>query len=147
MRINQAGLHLIKSFESCRLTAYPDPATGGDPWTIGFGHTGPDVKKGKTITLPEAEALLVRDVEKVEEGVLKLVRVPLTENQFAALVSFAFNVGLGNLAKSTLLRLVNERRFDLAAGQFASWVFANKRKMNGLVKRRAAEQQLFSQPE
>jgi lysozyme len=147
MKINEATLHHLKRSEGLRLRAYPDPATGGEPWTIGYGHTSmagpPQVKRGMVISREEAEAILRRDVEKFAQGVEALIKVPVNENQFGALVSFAFNVGLGNLRKSTLLRMLNAGNYAGAAGQFPKWTKAAGKAMPGLVTRRRGEQALF----
>ena len=140
--INKLGLELIKSYEGLRLNAYPDPATGGDPWTVGYGSTGPHVRKGLTITLAQAEELLRSDLRRFEDGVTACAPVT-TANQFAALVSFAFNCGLGNLKSSTLLRLHNEGKYALAAEQFGRWNKAAGKVMNGLTRRRASEAALY----
>jgi GH24 family phage-related lysozyme (muramidase) len=153
-QVNAAGLSLIENFEGLRLTAYPDPGTGGAPWTVGFGHTGSceaigidhAVEQGMTITQEQADKLLAADLEVFENGVNELVARNLTPNQFSALVSFAYNVGLGNLADSTLLRLVNAGNFKEAAAQFSHWVYADGVVLPGLVRRRAAEAALFLQP-
>lgn len=146
MRIGQAGLDLIKSFEGLALKAYLCPA--GVP-TIGYGHTRTvahaDVAAGRRITQAEAEALLRADLEFFEAGVTKKVRTSLRQNQFDALVSFAYNVGLGAFGNSTLLAHVNARRFDEAAAQFAKWTRAGGRVLPGLVRRRKAESELFKQ--
>lgn len=139
-QINQAGLGLIERFEGCELDAYPDPGTGGEPWTIGYGHTG-NVHPGESITQPEAVALLGQDVIQAEHEVASLVEVVLTPNQFAALVSFQFNTGA--LAGSTLLAMVNQRNFQEAADQFGLWIHAGGQVLAGLVTRRAAERALF----
>lgn len=143
---NAATLNLIKSFEGCKLTAYPDPGTGGDPWTVGYGHTGPDVHKGLVITQAQADALLAGDLKKFETGVAKLVKVDLTENQRGALVSFAYNCGLGNLGSSTLLKKVNARDFIGAKAEFGKWNKAGGKVLAGLTRRRAAEATLFAAP-
>jgi len=144
-QINKAGLDLIKSFEGLRLTAYPDPATGGDPWTIGWGSTGDHVKRGLTITTAQAEELLRSDLRRFEDGVDELAPVA-TDNQFAALVSFAFNCGLANLKSSTLLKLHNRGMFDLAALQFGRWNKAAGKVMRGLTRRRDTEAKLYGAP-
>lgn len=141
-QISDAGIELIKQFEGLELKAYPDPGSGGDPWTIGYGHTGPDVKPGRVITEAEAEELLRADLARFEKAVAKLCPVT-TDNQFAALVSFTFNVGEEALRTSTLRRLHNEGDYDGAAAQFARWNRAAGRVLNGLVKRRAAEAALY----
>lgn len=142
-QINAAGLALIKRFEGCELTAYPDPGTGGDPWTIGYGHTGSDVHPGLTISQARADELLQNDLQKFEQGVNNMISRALTPNQFAALVSFAYNVGLGALQSSTLLRLLNAGDVNGAANQFGEWVNGANGPLPGLVTRRAAEKQLF----
>ena len=141
--INDAGVRLVQEFEGCKLEAYPDPGTGGEPWTIGFGSTGPDIGPGTVWTQEEADARFVDDLTKFGDGVDRLVRVPLTDNQFAALVSFAYNVGLGALAGSTLLRKLNAGDYQGAADQLPRWNKAAGRVLPGLVRRRAAERELF----
>lgn len=144
MRINENGIKLIKKFEGINLNAYPDPATGGAPWTIGYGHTGPEVEKGMIIDENKALELLYEDLDKFEIGVTHLVQVPLTSNQFSALVSFSYNLGLNNLENSTLLKKLNCKDYEGAAQEFKKWVNANGKKLSGLIKRRAAEEELFS---
>ena len=145
--INAAGLALLKEFEGCKLTAYPDPATGGDPWTIGYGSTGPHVKRGVTITQAEAERLLLADLDRFEQAVTRYVTVPLTQNQFDALVSFTYNCGQGSLQTSTLLRKLNAGDYAGAQGQFARWNRAGGKEMAGLTRRRSAEAELFGTPD
>ena len=91
MRTSPAGIELIKDFEGLRLEAYPDPGTGGDPWTIGYGHTGPEVKPGLIISIEQAGALLKEDLVKFEEAVERLITVGLNQHEFDALVSFTYN--------------------------------------------------------
>ena len=134
---------LIKKFEGCRLKAYPDPATGGDPWTIGVGHTGPEVHPGMTISEGIADAYLVKDVQDAVEAVNNLVRVNMTQGQFDALVSFVFNCGAGNFAKSTLLKKMNAGDVVGASLEILKWSRAAGKEMPGLLRRRAAEQSLF----
>ena len=141
-----AGLALLKSFEGCKLTAYPDPGTGGEPWTIGWGHTG-GVKRGDTCTQAQADAWLLQDLDRFEQAVERLVSVPLTQNQFDALTSFCYNVGAGALQQSTLLRKLNAGDYEGAQGQFARWNRAGGKEMPGLTRRRAAEAELFGQPD
>jgi len=140
MNISQNTIDLIKHFEGCRLSAYKCPA---GIWTIGYGHTGADVKKGMTITQEQAENLLKQDLVVHTNNVSKLVKVPLTQNQFDALVSFEYNVGYGNFANSTLLKLLNQNKHDEAAKQFLRWKYAKGIVLAGLVKRRNAEMKLF----
>lgn len=148
MRTNNAALALIKEFEGLRLNAYPDPAHGWSVPTIGYGHTSaagaPIVRRGMTITATEAEDILRRDLGQFEAAVRSLVKVPLTENQFGALVSFTFNLGAGNLKSSTLLRKLNAGDYVGASDEFGRWVKAGGKTLSGLVRRREAERQLFS---
>jgi len=141
--VNQAGVDLIRRFEGCRLDAYPDPGTGGAPITIGYGATGPGIAPGVVWTQEEAEARLVEDLARFADGVERLVEVDLSDNQFAAIVSFAFNVGLGALRDSTLLRKLNAGDYEGAADQLPRWARAGGRIMPGLTRRRAAERDLF----
>lgn len=146
-RINAAGLALIKQWEGLRLTAYLCPAS---KWTIGYGSTGSHVKPNLTITKQEADQLLIADLDRFERAVDTLVRVKLTDNQFAALVSFAFNIGegKGGFATSTLLRKLNRGDYASVPGELAKWVHATvkgkKVRVEGLVNRRAAEAGLWA---
>lgn len=139
-QINQAGFELIKSFESCVLHVYRDAV--GLP-TIGWGHLIKAGEKFTTITQEEADELFRRDLAIFEAAVEGQVRVPLTDNQFSALVSLAFNIGTGNFKDSTLLRLLNHGEYRLAADQFGRWNKAKGRVLRGLTRRRAAERALF----
>lgn len=141
-RVSDALIGVLKGFEGVRLTAYPDPATNGDPWTIGVGHTGPDVRKGLTITATRADELLRADLAKFETGVEALAP-KTTQGQFDALVSLAFNIGLGNLGSSTLIKLHNAGDYAGAAEQFGRWNKAAGKVMAGLTRRRAAEAQIY----
>lgn len=141
MQHSTEGLALTKRFEGLRLTAYRD---GAGVWTIGFGHTGADVYEGRTISDPEAEALLLGDMKTAIATVNSLVTVPLTQGQFDALVDFTFNLGSGTFKRSRLLAMVNRRDFGGAAGQFGLWVFAGGKIEPGLVTRRKAEMQMFT---
>lgn len=147
MKMTKAGIDLIVRYEGVVTSAYPDPGTGGEPWTIGVGHTSavgpPDVKKGMKITKADALDILKKDLATFEAGVRKAVKVPLTDSQFAALVSFAFNVGLGNFRKSSVLRAVNLGQHDKVPGRMGLWVKAAGRVLPGLVKRRRAEGKLY----
>ena len=133
---------LIKSFEGLELVAYLCPA---DIWTIGYGHTG-NVKEGDSITKAEAEALLDKDLQTFRNGVKRLVKVPLNENQFGALVSFAYNIGLGSLQSSTLLKMLNAGDYTGAADQFLRWNKSGGKVLTGLVRRREAERAVFLTP-
>jgi lysozyme len=139
MITSDKGVALIQDSEGLRLTAYKDAV--GIP-TIGWGHTG-DVKMGTTITRAEAERILREDLHDFERAVTRLVKVPLTQNQFDALVCFSFNVGAKALENSTLLRLLNAGNKVGAASQFANWNKAGGKVLPGLVTRRAAEAKLF----
>ena len=147
MKTSAEGRKAIAGHEGVRLKAYPDPATGGEPWTIGVGHTSaagpPKVVKGMTITAQECDEILSRDLAVFEAAVLKAVTVPLNQNQFDALVSLCFNIGAGNFGKSTLLKRLNAGEYRSAAEQFSVWNKAAGKVMPGLVKRRADEKALF----
>lgn len=143
LRVSDEGIALIKHFEGLYLKAYLCPA---NVWTIGYGHTGlkhndGTVRKGRVITEAEADNLLRVDLGKVGLEVKRLVRFPLEQHQFDALVSFEFN--LGKLGSSTLLRKLNEGDDSGAAAQFPRWVYAGDQRLKGLVRRRAAERALF----
>ncbi len=142
MKTSPMGIALIKSAEGLRLKAYPDPGTGGLPWTIGYGSTS-GVTRNMVITEAQAEQMLAEDLMRFERIVERLVQVPLPQGQFDALVSFTYNVGEGNFAKSTLLRKLNSGDAAGAAEQFSRWVNAAGKVLPGLVKRRAAERAMF----
>lgn len=148
-QINAPAVALVKHFESLFLEAYRCPA---GVWTIGYGHTGMvhqdgTVFPGRRITAAEAEELLRHDMTVFSAGVEKLLlKRPLQElndNQFGALVSFGFNVGLGNLGKSTLLARINARRYADAPAEFLKWTRANGKILRGLVRRRQSEANLW----
>jgi lysozyme len=162
--INQAGLDLIKSFEgildgnpaTSNLDPYLDPV---GIWTIGWGHAivvGKDFLRGKEnkakafalypggLTMQEAETLLRADVMDKCRDVDSLVKVSLNDNQYAAIVSFTFNLGVGNLKQSTLLKKLNAGDFEGASKEFGKWVKAGGKTLPGLIRRRAAEQALFN---
>ncbi|MEG3162984.1 lysozyme [Sphingomonas sp. PB2P19] len=139
---SRAGLGLVKISEGCRLTAYLDPASGGAPWTIGYGRTT-GVKPGQTCTQAQADAWIVEEYDGYEADVRKLVKVPITANMLGALTSFAYNLGVGALKGSTLLKKLNAGDYAGAAAQFARWNMAAGKAMAGLTKRRAAEAALF----
>jgi len=143
MEYSKEGLKLTERFEGCRLEAYPDPGTGGDPWTIGYGHTGPDVFPTLVITQEYAEKLLLEDVQKAVANVNAHLKIEVTQEEFDALVDFAFNCGCRNLDNSTLLKKVNEGDHEGAADEFLKWDKAGGHVMAGLLKRRQAEAALF----
>lgn len=146
-KINKETLDLIKSFEGLELSAYKDTV---GVWTIGYGHTAmagpPTPKAGMKLTVKEAEDLLLKDLVKYEEPVRRLVKVPLNDNQYGALVSFTYNLGEGNFSKSTLLKKVNAKDWAGAADQFGVWNKAGGKVLKGLTRRRAAEAALFLKP-
>lgn len=174
MKLNEDGINLIKHYESCRLQAYPDPASplaqqlqlppnarkdgweklSGAPWTIGWGSTGIDdsveqpvpIGPSTTWTQEHADARLQRDLTAFSSKVEALLKVDLTDNQFSALVSFAYNCGIGNLRSSTLLQLVNRGKFKAAADEFLRWNKAKGKVLKGLTSRREAERRLFLTP-
>ena len=143
-QVNQDGLNLIKEFEGFRSTAYLCPAK---VWTIGYGSTfypdGRRVKQGDKITPNEAEILLRDTVQSFADQVSNLINVPITDNQFSALVSLTFNIGIGAFSKSTLLRVLNQRNYTEASNQFLRWNRAGGRILEGLTRRRNRERQLF----
>ncbi|MDE1155864.1 MAG: lysozyme [Acidobacteriaceae bacterium] len=139
-RYSTAGLTLTKDFEGLRLEAYKDAA---GVWTIGYGHTGDEVRQGQRITPQQAEALLQTDLQAAVFCVQRVVTAPLTQGQFDALVDFCFNAGQGALERSTLLAKVNRLEFEEAATEFARWDKSGGKRCPGLSRRRAAEATLF----
>jgi len=142
--ITQEGMDLIKRFEGFSPTIYICPA--GYP-TIGYGHVVRGDERdlfADGINEEEARDLLQRDVRWAERGVLRLIDVPLTDGQFDALVSFTFNLGTGALQRSTLRRKVNREEHAQVPREFMRWVWADGRRMKGLIKRRAAEARSYS---
>lgn len=142
MNISQVGVNLIKSFEGLKLTAYKPVATERY-WTIGYGHYGSDVNEHDKITYVQAENMLKTDLKKYVDGVNKLLHNPVNQNQFDALVSFTYNLGVGALESSTLLKLINKGDFVGASKEFEKWVHAGGKILAGLVTRRKAEKSLF----
>ena len=147
--IGQQSLALIKRFEGCArqrrdgaFEAYPDPGTGGDPWTIGWGATGKGIARGTIWTQAECDARLVRDLVRFAREVARaLGDCPATTGQFDALVSFHYNTGA--IGKATLTRLHRAGRYAQAAEEFGKWVNAGGKRLPGLVRRRAAEAALY----
>jgi lysozyme len=140
MKTSDEGIKLIHAFESCRLNSYQDVK---GVWTIGWGTTGADVGPNMSWTQEQCDERFAKDLAKFEGGVLKLVSVPLTQNQFDALVCFAYNVGLGALGKSTLLKKLNNKEYEEAAKQFLVWNKSGNKVYAGLARRREAEKALF----
>lgn len=152
MMLGKAGESLIKQFEGCakkrpdgKFEAYPDPGTGGDPWTIGWGSTGKDIKPGLVWTQQQCDERFDRHVQEFVRDVnTALAGAPTTQNQFDALVSFHYNTG--SIFKATLTKLHKAGKFDSAAAEFGKWVNAGGRRMAGLVRRREAEATLYRKP-
>lgn len=142
-RVSPAGIALIHSFESCKLTAYPDPGSvDGKPWTIGWGSTGPGIAKGVVWTQAQADERFAADLARFEKAVALMAPVT-TQSQFDALTSLAYNIGLAALNDSTLLRLHNKGDYAGAKDQFGRWNKNAGAVMNGLTRRRAAEAALY----
>ncbi len=156
MKISEAAKKFIKNKEGLRLETY---RCSSNILTIGYGHTGPNVRAGMKITMQDAEKFFAMDISIHENNVNKLVKVPLTQGQFDALVSLEYNIGYGSFKNSTILRLVNEKKYNEAGARFlfenrnaetpedkykGCWVFNKQKKVvAGLVKRRKEEQNMF----
>lgn len=140
MKTSAKGIELIKAFEGFESQAYLCPA---NVWTIGYGTTS-NVKKGQVITESQAVTFLEDDLEKFEKAVNSLVKVKLTQDQFDALVSWVYNLGQGNFASSTMLRLLNQGKYDTVPDQMLRWNKAGGKALAGLTRRRKAEGDLFS---
>ena len=141
---SNVGLDLIASFEGTRTKAYDD---GVGIWTIGIGTTaypnGTKVKKGDTCTLDQAKSYFAHDLKRFEASVNNLVKVPLSQNQFDALISLVYNIGQTAFSNSTLLKKLNAKDYQGAADQFPRWNKSGGKVLKGLVRRRDAEQALF----
>ena len=147
MRVSQNGIDLIKHFEGLSLSSYQDVA---GIWTIGYGHTGSEVGPDQEISEEEAEDLLRKDLSRFEQGVTNAVKVDINQNQFDALVSLSFNIGLSAFRSSTTLRRLNAGDYEGAAEAITWWnkatINGQKQVVNGLVRRRSAEKTLFLEP-
>lgn len=146
--VNQDTINLVEQYEGLRLNAYPDPASGGEPITIGYGTTiypnGNKVKLGDTITPQQALVYFTNDLNKEANLVASHVTNKINANQLGALASFSYNEGIGNLISSTLLKKVNANPNDVTIRQeFQKWDFANGHQMDGLLARRNAEANLY----
>ena len=139
MKTSDVGIELIKKYEGCVLKAYKCPS---GVWTIGYGHTN-GVKSGMQITKAQALDYLKQDLSVFEKAVTNYVKVPLNQNQFDALVSFSFNCGAGALKTSTLLQKLNSSDYNGAANEFLKWNKSKGKVLNGLVRRRQEEKELF----
>ncbi|ENN93786.1 lysozyme [Bartonella bovis] len=144
-RISKGCLNCLKKWEGLRLNAYQD-ASG--VWTIGYGHTGkagkPDVIEGMTITHKKAETILLTDLQKYEAAVERAVDVNLSDEQFGALVSFCYNVGINAFQYSTLLKRLNKGDYEAVPAELQKWTRAGGKRLKGLVHRRAAEAGLWA---
>jgi lysozyme len=143
MQYSKNGLALTESFEGCRLVAYQDSV---GVWTIGYGHTK-GVVAGMTCTQAQAEQWLLADVAAAVAAVNRLVHIAMSQDEFDALVDFTFNLGVGNFAGSTLLKLLNARDIEGAANEFEKWDLAGGVVVAGLLRRRLAERALFVTPD
>ena len=145
MKTSGNGMALMHHYEGCELTAYPDPATGGDPITIGYGCTGPEVRRGMCITQDEADAMFAKRLSReFEPGIASALTRQAKQGEFDAMVCLAFNIGLANFRSSTLVRKFNAGDILGASQEFLRWHRAAGQSMKGLRRRRAAERALFN---
>lgn len=140
MKLNQAGIDLIKQFEGCKLTVYPD--VGGLP-TVGYGHMDRKLNIGDKITQDQADKYLASDLGACAKALQKLITVDLTDNQFSAIVAFAYNVGIGAFDRSTMHKLLNAGGINSVSCEFEKWDKVNGVEVQGLKNRRLAEKKLF----
>lgn len=157
MYISEQGIALIKKFEGFSAQAYLCPA---GKWTIGYGHVLPQHALRRQVTIEQADKLLRKDLAPVETAINRLVKAKLTQNQFDALCSLTYNIGVGAFARSTLLKLLQlssrmaetgpcydqplqKMQQDGVAAQFSLWVYGGGKRLSGLVARRKAEKELF----
>ena len=141
MKLGERGTEILKYFEGCKLTAYQDSV---GVWTIGYGHTK-GVYDGMTITQDQAEQMLLSELEEYEGYIENMVTVPLTQNQFDALVVWVYNLGPTNFRNSTLLKELNAGNYNAAGQEITRWNKAGGKVLAGLVKRREAEAELFNE--
>ena len=141
MKLGERGTEILKYFEGCKLTAYQDSV---GVWTIGYGHTK-GVYDGMTITQDQAEQMLLSELEEYEGYIENMVTVPLTQNQFDALVVWIYNLGPTNFRNSTLLKELNAGNYNAAGQEITRWNKAGGKVLAGLVKRREAEAELFNE--
>ena len=141
MKLGERGTEILKYFEGCKLTAYQDSV---GVWTIGYGHTK-GVYNGMTITQEETEQMLLTELEEYEGYIENMVTVPLTQNQFDALVVWIYNLGPTNFKNSTLLKELNAGNYNAAGQEITRWNKAGGKVLAGLVKRREAEAELFNE--
>lgn len=139
MKTSQEGKALIKKFEGCELEAYLCPA---QVWTIGYGHTA-GVSEGDICTQEDADRMLAEDLEEFEGYVREAVDVPLEQHEFDALVAWTYNLGPGNLHSSTMLKKLNDSKFEEVPSEIRRWNKSGGEVLDGLVRRREAEALLF----
>ena len=137
--ISSDSMNLITKYEGLRLESYDD---GTGVWTIGYGTTR-NIRPGMKITKEQAYNFLMHDIRIIEAELNKLIYVQLRQNEFDALVSLVYNIGINAFKHSTMLKYIENSNFDKAANEFERWVYADGRKLQGLVNRRAAEKELF----
>ena len=143
MKVSEQGIELIKQLEGFSDVAYPDPGTGGAPFTCGYGRAH-NVKPDQRCDRMQADYWLRhQDAPRAAECVNNHVKRPLKQQEFDALVSFVYNVGCGNFRNSTMLKLLNQGNKKAAAAEFGKWVYAAHKQLPGLVKRRARERDVF----
>jgi len=151
MKIDQAGIDLIEQWEGLENDAYPDPATGGEPYTIGIGHTSvagpPEVYLGQYITDEEAHEIFRRDVVQYEDTVNRCCPGPTSQHQFNAMVSLCYNIGPGNFDGSSVDKYHNDQNYPQAAESFLLWNKANGQVMQGLINRRESEKAHYETPD
>lgn len=131
---------IIRDFEGESLVAYKCPA---GKWTISYGLTGGNIKEGLVITKEQSERMFMERIAQVSNNIFPLIKVSLTKNQFIAILSFVWNIGIGAFSSSTLLKLLNQKKYTEASSQFLRWNKVNGKVLNGLTKRRQAEKDLF----
>jgi lysozyme len=142
MKLDKAGKDFIKGWEGERLTAYPDPVSGGDPWTIGYGSTK-GVHKGMTITQAQADSRFDADIKWVEDAINKDVTAAITQNQFNAMADFCYNVGASAFSTSLVVKRLNNGDYRGAQEDFIHWDHAGGKVNSDLKRRRKAEAELF----
>ena len=143
MICNAAGIALIKSFENCRLVSYLDI---GKKWTIGWGHRDATTGPGQSCTQQQADAWFVHDIATVANQLSRIVKVPLTDNQFSALVSLTYNLGIGRIESSLTLKLLNQKNYKVVPNHMLLWNRVDGVLSSGLIRRRKAEVALWNTP-
>lgn len=151
LTISIGCVNLVKQFEGFKSKAYPDPATNGEPYTIGYGSTryanGDKVKLGEMLTMPEAERLLIFDLERRLGAIRAWLPYQMNQNQVDSVLSFVYNCGVGAFEKSTLRKLIWDNPHNpIIRQEFMKWTRANSKVMKGLQNRRAAESELYFKP-